>query len=88
MFHQIMTLNNKKLGLTFRPTNHSHLLYLHVFMIELPTLSEKAKGCLKSVYRENTFGRSMYLLSLLYYSVHLSQCCQDSLTVQQFKVKV
>jgi hypothetical protein len=88
MFHQIMTLNNKKLGLTFRPTNHSHLLHLHVFMVGLPTLlSEKAKGCLKSVYRENTFGRSMYLLYQQYYSVHLGQCCQDS-TVQQFKVKV
>ena len=30
------------MGLTFRPTNHSHLLYLHVFMVGLPTLlSEK-----------------------------------------------
>jgi len=61
MFHQIMTLNNKKLGLTFRPTNHSHLL--HVIMVGLQNLlSEKAKGCLKSVYIENTFGSSMYLL--------------------------
>ena len=58
-------------------------------MVGLPTLlSEKAKGCLKSVYRENTFGRSMYLLYQQYYSVHLGQCCQDSLTVQHFKVKV
>jgi len=53
MFHQIMTLNNKKLSLTFRPTNHSHLLHLQVFMVGLPTLlSEKAKGCLKLVYKK------------------------------------
>jgi hypothetical protein len=54
MFHQIMTLNNKKLGLIFKPTNHSNLLYLYVFLVGLPTLlSEKTKGCLKSVYRES-----------------------------------